>query len=169
MRILVASSSVFRQSTYREALENLGHTVTLASGGAECADVLRRSVPDVLVLEAPLLWGGSEGVLEVAQGELACTTLPVIVVAVGAGSIDWFQLSRYRIDDILFRIPTVRELGRAIARVTEQGEAPGDPKERSSADPGGAACETAASLGSPPPAGGWSPRATQPAGPLASK
>jgi hypothetical protein len=95
--------------------------------------------------------------------------LPVIVVAVGAGSIDWFQLSRYCIDDILFRIPTVRELGRAIARVTEQGEAPGNPKDVSSAEPGSNVPEVAASLGAPPPGNGWSTRATQPAGPVASK
>ena len=110
MRILVASSSVFRQQFYQEVAEKLGHDVSLTSGGLDCVSQLRSSPPDLLILEAPLHWGGAEGVLEVAQNELGSSALPVILVAVGAGPIDWFQLSRFRIDHFLFRLPTLQEL-----------------------------------------------------------
>jgi CheY-like chemotaxis protein len=119
MRILVASSSVFRQRLYCQAIENLGHVAGVTSSGLECAEQLRSSPPDVLLLEAPLTWGGTEAVLEIAQCQPGESRIPVILVAVGMGSIDWFQLSRYRIDDILFRVPTVRELEKAIAAATE--------------------------------------------------
>ena len=120
MRILVASSSVFRQQFYHDVVENLGHEVSITSGGLDCVRQLRSSPPDLLILEAPLHWGGSEGVLEVAQNELGSSALPVILVAVGAGPIDWFQLSRFRIDDFLFRLPTLQELGVAVAGIAER-------------------------------------------------
>jgi CheY-like chemotaxis protein len=113
MHIVVASSSAHRQALYREAIEGLGHRVSAASGGVECLEHLRHSRPALLVLEAPLLWGGSDGVLDIVQNEQR-GNLPVILVAVGAGSIDWFQLSRFRVDDFLFRVPTADELERAI-------------------------------------------------------
>jgi DNA-binding response OmpR family regulator len=120
MRILVASSSVFRQQFYQEVAEKLGHEVSVTSGGLDCVSQLRSSLPDLLILEAPLHWGGSEGVLEVAQNELGSSAVPVILVAVGAGPIDWFQLSRFRIDDFLFRLPTLQELGLAVAGIAER-------------------------------------------------
>ena len=120
MQILVATSSPYRQSMYREAIERLGHQVLAAGSGVECIERLRAGAPDLLVLEAPLLWGGSDGVLEVIEQDLRPNSLPVIVLAVGSGSIDWFQLSRFHIDDFLFRVPTMQELGRAIASVAGQ-------------------------------------------------
>jgi CheY-like chemotaxis protein len=119
MEVLSASSSGHRQRLYRAALEGLGHTVRTAAGGLECVEQLRRSLPDVLLLEAPLLWGSSDGVLAVLQQELGAT-LPVILVAVGTGSIDWFELSRYRIDDLLFRIPTRSELAAAMENAQQR-------------------------------------------------
>lgn len=116
MHIVVASSSLHRQSLYREAIEGLGHWVSCASGGVECLEQLQRNSTGLLVLEAPLLWGGSDGVLDVVQNHWR-RDLPVILVAVGSGSIDWFQLSRFRVDDFLFRVPTAQELQQAIHSV----------------------------------------------------
>lgn len=120
MDILVASSSAYRQSMYREAIAKLGHRVHVATSGVDCVQRLRQTVPEMLILEAPLSWGGSDGVLEIAEQELGPAAPPVIVMAVGSGSIDWFQLSRFRIDDFLFRVPTTSELGQAIATVAAQ-------------------------------------------------
>jgi CheY-like chemotaxis protein len=120
MDILVASSSPYRQTMYRDAIEKLGHQVVVAGSGVDCIEQLQQNLPQVLVLEAPLLWGGSDGVLDVAEQEIGPAMPPVIVLAVGSGSIDWFQLSRFKIDDFLFRVPTTQELGRAIASVAEQ-------------------------------------------------
>ena len=119
MHILVASSSAFRQSIYRDAVESLGHAVSVTSGGVECTTRIRQQRPDMLILEAPLFWGGAEGVLQVVESESSSRHLPVILVAVGTGAIDWFSLSRFRIDNFLFRVPTAQELGQAVARVLQ--------------------------------------------------
>lgn len=84
----------------------------LADGGVDCVQQMRERPPHVLLLEAPLLWGGSDGVLDVMNGQGSSTR--VVLVAAGTGSIDWFQLSRFRVDDVLFRLPTLQELQRAI-------------------------------------------------------
>jgi len=119
MHIVVASSSVHRQTLYRETIEGLGHQAATANGGVECLECLRKGPAALLLLEAPLLWGGSDGVLDVVQHEFGAKP-PVILVAVGSGSIDWFQLSRFRVDDFLFRIPTTHELQRAICNLLRQ-------------------------------------------------
>ena len=120
MQILAASASIYRQSIYRELIESLGHSVSYANSGIECVGRMRVGRFDLLLLEAPLPWGGSEGVLEVIQAEARWRQLPVILVAVGMGPIDWLQLSRFRIDDVLFRLPTVQDLKRAISGVASQ-------------------------------------------------
>src|SRR5262245_40217001 len=116
MQILAASSSYYRQTCYREMLESLGHAVRVASGGVECIEQFWRHAPEVLVLETPLLWGGSDGVLAVLNESAHLASLPVIVVSVNQGSADWFQLSRFACDDFLARLPTREELQRSIER-----------------------------------------------------
>jgi CheY-like chemotaxis protein len=121
MHIVVASSSVHRQTLYREAIEGLGHRVSAANGGVECVEQLRDDSTSLLVLEAPLLWGGSDGVLDIIQNDLK-GRLPVILVAVGSGSIDLFQLSRFRVDDFLFRVPGASELERSISTLASKAD-----------------------------------------------
>jgi CheY-like chemotaxis protein len=120
MHVLIASSSAFRRDLYRQVIDGLGHEVTFASGGVDCIEQLHLRRPDLLLLEAPLPWGGADGVLEVLHQLGNQVRTKVILVAVGAGSIDWFQLSRFHVDDVLFRLPTAPELQRAI------GDTPAD-------------------------------------------
>ena len=120
MHILVASSSTFRQRTYRDAVESSGHHVSVVSGGVECVARIQTESPDLLIMEAPLFWGGAEGVLQALQDSRPQREVPVILVATGVGSIDWFQLSRFRIENLLFRVPTAGDLAQAIAGVVKQ-------------------------------------------------
>jgi CheY-like chemotaxis protein len=115
MHVLIASSSGFRRGLYQQVVQGMGHEVSLADGGVDCVAKLGERQPDLLVIEAPLLWGGSDGVLEILESSPDHLNTRVVVVAVGPGSIDWFQLSRFRVDDLLFRIPTAQELQRAIS------------------------------------------------------
>jgi CheY-like chemotaxis protein len=115
MRILVASSSAHRQTFYRGAIEGLGDEVRVAVSGVECAESLRKERPDLLILETPLLWGGSDGVLAVLEESAGGQSLPVVLVATSSSAEDWFQLGRFRVDNFLFHVPTAGELHRAIA------------------------------------------------------
>jgi len=109
---------------YRQVVESLGHKVHVASGGVQCIALLEEQNPDVIVLEAPLFWGGADGVLQNVQQNSRLGAIPVILVAAGTGTIDWLCLSRFRIDNLLFRVPTAQELAEAIARVKLHPESP---------------------------------------------
>jgi CheY-like chemotaxis protein len=124
MHVLIASSSAFRRDLYMQAIDGLGHDVTFAGGGVDCIQQLRYRRPDLLLLEAPLPWGGTEGVLELVHERQDEPRTKVILVAVGAGSIDWFQLSRFHVDDVLFRLPTASELQRAIGNGSADAKSP---------------------------------------------
>ena len=63
IRVLMADPDESLQPLYREPLLQKGFIVTAALSGLECAARLRERVPDVLVLEPQLPWGGGEGVL----------------------------------------------------------------------------------------------------------
>src|SRR5258705_6358369 len=84
MHVLIASSSAFRRELYQQAIHSLGHEVSLADGGVDCVQQVRVRRPDLLVLEAPLLWGGSDGVLDILQGMDPFGTR-VILAAAGTG------------------------------------------------------------------------------------
>jgi DNA-binding response OmpR family regulator len=117
MFVLVASGSLHRQAFCRLVLERAGYEVGLASGGIECVEQLSKRIPDALVLETPLPWGGSDGVLDVLRHDRRWKTIPVILLATGWNMEDWFELSRFRIDDFLFRVPSSAELRHAVAAV----------------------------------------------------
>src|SRR5262245_18021392 len=99
MHVLIASSSAFRRNLYQQTIEDLGHEVTVVHGGLECTQEVAQRCPDLLMLEAPLLWGGADGVLDVLHDCLEEHRTKVIVLTVGVGSIDWLQLSRFRVDE----------------------------------------------------------------------
>src|SRR5262245_28127256 len=115
MRILVASSSAHRRAFYRTAIEGLGDEVRVVANGIQCAECLREGRPDLLVLETPLLWGGSDGVLAVVQEKWGLGRLPVILVAAAFSADDFFRLGKFRLDNFLFHVPTAVELRDAIA------------------------------------------------------
>jgi CheY-like chemotaxis protein len=68
------------QPLYREPLLREGFIVTAALSGLECAARLRECVPDVLVLEPQLPWGGGEGVLAMMGEVPELATVPVMVL-----------------------------------------------------------------------------------------
>lgn len=68
------------QPVYRESLEREGFEVVTAFSGLECVARLRECVPDLLVLEPQLPWGGGDGVLAM-MGEIPqLANIPVMVL-----------------------------------------------------------------------------------------
>lgn len=114
-RAVIASASPYRRGVYQAAVEGLGCQAVLVERAIDCVAWLRQQQPDLLVVESSLPWGGCDGVLEVAQTELALRC-PVIVVAVGGRPTDWLSLSRFRIDDFLPRFPGLEVLRQLLAQ-----------------------------------------------------
>ena len=65
----------------REPLLQEGFELVMAASGLECVARLRECVPDVLVLEPQLPWGGGDGVLAMMGEFPALAIVPVLVLA----------------------------------------------------------------------------------------
>ena len=80
MRVLIADCDSEFLDIAKRFMSQSGHKAVVASSGLECIECLRDCLPDVLVLSVELLWGGSEGVLEIMDEELTLNAIPVILV-----------------------------------------------------------------------------------------
>ena len=66
---------------YQRLLSSCGYQVETASGGLECLGKLTDVVPDVLVLDAELNWGGADGVLtRLREEESPILAVPVVLI-----------------------------------------------------------------------------------------
>lgn len=98
IRVLIADPDESLLAEYREHSQE-GFDVVTALNGLECVDRLREQVPDVLVLEPQLLWGGGDGVLAVMHNDLDLATVPVMILTscTDRGVLD--DIARFPISD----------------------------------------------------------------------
>ena len=76
--VLCADADRELRDVYVWLLSSYGFRVETADDGLECLAKLRQFVPDLLLLDLELPWGGGDGVLEVMRGNLSL--LPVRVM-----------------------------------------------------------------------------------------
>ncbi len=105
------------QPLYREGLMQEGFELATASSGLECVARLRERVPDVLVLEPQLPWGGGEGVLAIMGEVPQLASVPVMVLtscrdsrlldAVARFPVSDYQLKPLAPDRLAVRLRTI--------------------------------------------------------------
>src|SRR5260370_1580290 len=78
--ILIAVADESLRITYGLLLAEQGYRVVTATGGLDCLNKLCRVIPEVLILDKELLWGGGEGVLEVLRGGGNTLWPPVVLL-----------------------------------------------------------------------------------------
>jgi len=62
-------------------LSDHGHEVSIARNGLESVAILRRSAPDIVVLDRELLWGGSDGVQAFMLQVPRWSEIPVVLTS----------------------------------------------------------------------------------------
>jgi CheY-like chemotaxis protein len=80
--LLIAEADAEVREMFDRIANHLGFDVETAADGLDCWNKLRNSVPDVLVIDAEILWGGSDGVLSCLR-DGACRTLMPDVFVIG--------------------------------------------------------------------------------------
>jgi CheY-like chemotaxis protein len=118
-RVLLAASDDQVRAAGRARLTELGWEVATAAHGLDCVAHLRRSVWDVIVLDANLLWGGADGVMsEIAEGALP--ELPIVFL----GNPPSIPVSRIpaRIVEVLEKPLDLDALARAAADAADGRE-----------------------------------------------
>jgi DNA-binding response OmpR family regulator len=81
MRVLIADGDEAFLEVAQRYLSHHGHEVTIATNGLESVVILRRYVPDVVVLQRELLWGGSDGVRALMKQYPGWSEVPVILTS----------------------------------------------------------------------------------------
>ncbi len=80
INVLMADPDPSLPPVYREPLSREGFDLGTAANGLECVVRLRECVPDVLVLEPQMPWGGGEGVLAILDQSPDLATIPVMIL-----------------------------------------------------------------------------------------
>ncbi|MCA9120449.1 MAG: response regulator [Planctomycetaceae bacterium] len=80
IRVLIADPEEELQPVYREPLAQAGFDVATVGSGLACVARLRERVPDVLVIEPHLPWGGGDGVLAMMGEDPQLAAIPVMVL-----------------------------------------------------------------------------------------
>jgi DNA-binding response OmpR family regulator len=73
---------------YQRYFSRLGWMVQTAQGAIECLELFQRRLPDVLVLDLRLPWGGADGLLAVMREEPELARVSVILTCSGVSG-DW--------------------------------------------------------------------------------
>jgi DNA-binding response OmpR family regulator len=81
MRVLIADTDEAFVELLLPFFWRHGYGAEIASDGLDCMAILRNLQPDVVVIEAGLLWGGSDGVIALMNEDPTLFDIPVIVVA----------------------------------------------------------------------------------------
>ena len=110
LRILIADPDAFLTRSYREYFGRSGAVVSTAPTALACLDRLRDFSPDVLILEATLLWGGADGVLARMKEEPALRPASVILTTQVGDRGLLYRLSPYKVDDYQVKPLSPRDL-----------------------------------------------------------
>lgn len=79
MRVLLADADDLLLDVVRSFLSAHGYEVRVANDGLACLALAREFAPAALVIDRDLLWGGTEGVLELMADELLLDKIAVIL------------------------------------------------------------------------------------------
>lgn len=92
MRVLIADGDEVFLSVAQRYLSDYGHQVHTATNGLETVASLRQDLPDVVVINQDLRWGGSDGVQSLMSQVPIWSDIPV-VLTVNEGLQDKSRLS----------------------------------------------------------------------------
>jgi DNA-binding response OmpR family regulator len=119
MRVLIANGDEAFLTVAQYYLSHHGHEVKIAKNGLESFAILRRYVPDVVVLERELLWGGSDGVRALMKQEPRWSEIPVILTsdnvltdesnAAASPSLAAQLQKPYRLEDLIGHLQACRD------------------------------------------------------------
>jgi two-component system response regulator MprA len=81
MHLLIADSDPTLSDLYESYFASFGYDVEIAGSGIQCLERIQRRMPDALVLEYELPWGGGDGVLAQLRGEYPSMPVGVVLIS----------------------------------------------------------------------------------------
>lgn len=118
--ILLAIRPSLMRNDYEVALAQRSFYVLTADDGVHCLNLLRESLPAVLVIEPNLSWGGGDGVLDVFHQELELHHVPVFALTSELRSSATYSISRFKISDFAMQPLAAKQLADRVGRLAAQ-------------------------------------------------
>ena len=103
LRILIADPDESIHDTYCEHLTREGFEVASVFSGVECVASLRERVPDLLLIEPELPWGGGDGVVASMGEDTPLASVPVVVLTSCGNSDVIDRFARFPVSKYLFK------------------------------------------------------------------
>ena len=97
--VLITDPDRLLLAAYSQHLTQRGTRVSTARTGLECWEKLMQSVPDVLVLEPELLWGGGDGVLALLNEQPSIRPTIVMLLTHNRNRSLLYRASIFKVDD----------------------------------------------------------------------
>ena len=119
MRLLIADSDSTLTDIYESFFSRQGYEVETSEDGLQCLEATRRRVPDVLVLEYELPWGGGDGVLASLRDEFPFVPIGVVLITCDYSQEELAHELTPPVAGCLRKPFRLRELSEMIRSVTE--------------------------------------------------
>jgi len=116
-KVLLAVRRSQSRNEYALDLKLHGFDVAIADNGLECLDVLERFVPDVVVIEPELLWGGGDGVLAVISDMPELRSVPVLLLTTDCNRSAMYSISQFPVSDFWIQPVSAERLTGRVARL----------------------------------------------------
>jgi len=121
-RLLIADSDAELCDLYGRFLTERGYEVETSSNGLDCLASLRQVMPEVLVLDLELLWGGGDGVLALLQQVSPTHGIAVILTATAGYPKNFAEFIEPTIMDSLLKPFTLTALLEKVRSAVAKNE-----------------------------------------------
>ena len=122
--VLLAIRRSMSRSEYVVALTQDGFEVATADHALECLEVFGHFVPDVLVIEPELLWGGGDGVLAILKEAPQFSGMQVLVLTTDFNRAAVYSISQFRVSDFWIQPVSAERLTSRVARLALESQSP---------------------------------------------
>jgi len=113
-QIVVATPDMYLLAEYCASLREAGYLCSTATDGIQCLEQIRIVVPDLIVIDTDILWGGADGVLAVLAEDPIYPAVPAIVVSSRRNWGALYRVGRFIVSDCQLKPLSGRHL---VARV----------------------------------------------------
>lgn len=81
MRVMVAGDDVSTACGIFSTLAGRGYRLEITKDGIDCIMSLSDYVPDLVIMDFHILWGGSDGVMDVMSKDAKLSSVPIVLFA----------------------------------------------------------------------------------------
>ena len=119
MYLLIADSDPTMTELYDSYFSNKGFRVMTVANGLECLEAIRDQIPDILIIEHKLPWGGDDGVIECLHQDYPFASPEIILITSDSNTGNLSSQKLPKANGYLRKPFLMRDLSRMVERIAE--------------------------------------------------